>query len=82
MPRELIAIAPRKCEIREFKLKPLGKGQIRVRSEFGAFKHGTELRMYRGTSLFTSKYWDSEWHLFLPRSNFTMELDFHLDLAT
>ena len=43
MPRELVAIAPREPVLREYVEPPLQADQIRIRSEFSAPKHGTEL---------------------------------------
>src|SRR5262249_4542080 len=50
MPRELVAIAPRQPVLREYEEPELLPNQVRVRSEFSAPKHGTELGLYRGTS--------------------------------
>ncbi len=47
MPRELIAVAPRTPVLREYDEPPLGPTQIRIRTEFAAPKHGTELVAYR-----------------------------------
>src|SRR5436309_1752516 len=43
MPRELVATAVRRPAIREYQDAPLEPGEIRVRTEYGAPKHGTEL---------------------------------------
>ncbi|HID06281.1 MAG TPA: zinc-binding alcohol dehydrogenase, partial [Armatimonadetes bacterium] len=66
MPRELVAIAPRTPVLREYEEPPLQPNQVRIRSEFSAPKHGTELGMYRGTSPFSVRRWDAEYQLFLP----------------
>ena len=66
MPRELVATAPRSPELWEYAEKPLGPGEIRVRTEFGAPKHGTELHGYRADSPFADSHWDPEWKAFLP----------------
>ncbi|MEO2002498.1 MAG: zinc-binding dehydrogenase [Candidatus Poribacteria bacterium] len=50
MPRELVAIAPRTPVLREYEEPSLGPDDIRVRSDFSAPKHGTELRGYRADS--------------------------------
>ena len=65
MPRELVAIAVRTPAIREYEEAPLGPGEIRVRTAFGAPKHGTELHMYRGDSPFGDSHWDAEQKIFL-----------------
>lgn len=78
MPRELVAVAPRTPVIREYEDEPLGPGEIRVRTQFGAPKHGTELHSYRADSPFTDSHWDPEWKAFLPgapeRGNFPQRL--------
>src|SRR5712692_1874882 len=59
MPRELVAVAPREPVLREYAELPLQPDQIRIRSEFSAPKHGTELGRYRGTSAFNRARYDS-----------------------
>ncbi len=56
MPRELIAVAPRQPLIREYEEPPLPPQQVRIRSEFSAPKHGTELgaSSCRGKNIFHS----------------------------
>jgi len=49
MTRELYAPAIRQVAYREVKETPLAAGQIRVRAEYGAFKHGTELTLWRNS---------------------------------
>lgn len=66
MPRELVATAIRRPIIREYLDKPVRRGEIRVRTEFGAVKHGTELHMYRGDSPFGDSHWDAADRVFRP----------------
>lgn len=66
MPRELVAVAPRQPVIRDYDEPKLQPKQVRVKSEFSAPKHGTELAMYRGTSPFSAGRYDPELCLFLP----------------
>ena len=42
MPRELIAVEPGQCALREYEEAPLGADEIRARSLYSAVKHGTE----------------------------------------
>ncbi len=68
MPRELVVVAPRTLELREYEDGPVPSGHVRVRSEFTAAKHGTEMAMYRGTAAFMNMRWDEDEHLFIPTS--------------
>ena len=67
MPRELVAIAPHQPVLREYEDPPLTGDQIRLRTEFAAPKHGTELALYRGTSPFTRGEWRDDLALFVPK---------------
>jgi len=64
---ELVALEPRKPVLREYTERPLGKGEIRVKTTHGAPKHGTELNIYRGTSPSADNYFDYDWNMFLPK---------------
>ena len=66
MPRELVATGVRAPALRTYEERPLGAGEIRVRTDFGAPKHGTELHMYRGDSPFEDSHWDAAQRMFLP----------------
>lgn len=66
MPRELVAIAPREAVLRTYEEPLLGPKQVRVRTEFGSPKHGTELGLYRGTSPSSVARWENELRLSLP----------------
>src|SRR5712692_6771954 len=66
MPRELVAIDVRTPAFRSYEDQPLGRDEIRVRAEFGAPKHGTELHGYRGDSPFSDSHWDPAQRIFLP----------------
>jgi threonine dehydrogenase-like Zn-dependent dehydrogenase len=48
MPRELIAPAKEQVAFHEYERPLLQSLQVRVRSLFGAAKHGTEMALYRG----------------------------------
>jgi threonine dehydrogenase-like Zn-dependent dehydrogenase len=67
MPRELVAIAPRQPVLREYEELELQSNQVRVRSEFSAPKHGTELGLYRGTSAGVRARYDEALQHFVPR---------------
>lgn len=65
MPRELIALQPQKAKLLSYsddlELQP---NQVRIRSLYGAPKHGTELNMYRGTNPFQEKKYNPDWQVF------------------
>ncbi|MBI2191441.1 MAG: zinc-binding alcohol dehydrogenase [Planctomycetes bacterium] len=69
MPKELYAPASRTAGYRDYSEPELGPKQVRVRSLFGAFKHGTELIEYRDESPFKDTRYDSEWQMFVPADN-------------
>jgi threonine dehydrogenase-like Zn-dependent dehydrogenase len=64
MPLELVAIAPKTPVLREFQEREPGPNEVRVRAQFAAFKHGTELLEYRGESPFLDSQYDPEWQMF------------------
>ena len=64
MPRELVTVAPRTPGFREYAEPPLGDTQIRIRTEFAAPKHGTEMVSYRAGR--TDRRYDADWGCFMP----------------
>jgi len=48
MPREIVLISVDEAEIREYEEPELREGQVRVKTEFGSPKHGTELAFFKG----------------------------------
>ncbi|MEM3390432.1 MAG: alcohol dehydrogenase catalytic domain-containing protein, partial [Thermoproteota archaeon] len=68
MPKELVAVGPRKPTLLEYDERPLKKGELRIRSVFSAEKHGTTLLLYRGEAPFLNKYYDHERMLFMNRT--------------
>jgi threonine dehydrogenase-like Zn-dependent dehydrogenase len=64
MPRELICPALGKVAWREYQEPALREGEIRVRSQFGAEKHGTMLTYYKGHAN-TRGHLDSEMGIYL-----------------
>src|SRR3954464_5500953 len=67
MPRELVAVAPRKPVIREYNDPPLRRRQIRIKIEFASPKHGTELVAYRNDPVAASAY-NPAWGAKMPNS--------------
>ena len=66
MPRELIALEPRKPVLREYVEPELRLRQIRIRTEFASPKHGTEMVGYRNEPS-AHRLYDPEWGCVLPR---------------
>ncbi len=66
MPRELIALEPRKPVLREYEEPELGLREIRIRTEFASPKHGTEMVGYRNEPSARRPY-DPEWGCVIPR---------------
>jgi len=48
MPKELLCVGPERFEWGQYDEPALSGGQVRVRSEFGAAKHGTEIAIFKG----------------------------------
>ncbi|MBO0780564.1 MAG: zinc-binding alcohol dehydrogenase [Ktedonobacteraceae bacterium] len=67
MPRQLIAAAPRKAALVEYEEREVQPNEVKVRVEYAAPKHGSELAAFRGESPHTAEYYDEDWHMFLPR---------------
>src|SRR5918998_6882599 len=65
MPRELIALEPRKPVLREYEEPELRLRQIRIRTEFASPKHGTEMVGYRDEPSARMAY-DPEWGCMVP----------------
>lgn len=66
MPRELVLIAPKTLEFREYEEPAVKAKQIRIKSILTAEKHGTSLAIYRGKSPFHVKRFDDRLKLFIP----------------
>ena len=56
MPRQLMLVKPGELGIGEYELPDLGEGQVRVKSEFGAAKHGTEMAGFKGYARGRGRY--------------------------
>lgn len=69
MPRELVALAPRQPVLREYAEQTVGPGEVRIQTEFGAPKHGTEMRVYKGEAPTNYAQYDPEWRCYLPRDS-------------
>lgn len=67
MPRQLIAVAPRKAALVEYTERDLEAHEVRIQVKYASPKHGSELAGFRGESPHAADYFDEEWQLFLPR---------------
>ncbi|MCL6547585.1 MAG: zinc-binding alcohol dehydrogenase [Alicyclobacillus sp.] len=67
MPRQLVAVEPRKASIVEYEDRPIHPDEVRVEVEFASPKHGSELAAFRGESPHIADYYDEDWRSFLPR---------------
>jgi threonine dehydrogenase-like Zn-dependent dehydrogenase len=66
MPRELVAVEPRRPVLRDYDEPELGPRQVRIRSQFASPKHGTELVGYRNEPSANRPY-DADWGCVIPR---------------
>ncbi len=66
MPLEVVSTDGHTFRYREYALSGLGPRDVRVRVEFAAPKHGTELHSLTGNP-HHRKQWDEELRLYLPR---------------
>lgn len=67
MPKELISPEAGVCAFREVNRIPLQSGQVRVRSHYGAAKHGTEMALFKGYAN-QRGYYDTSYKLFVPQT--------------
>ncbi len=66
--KKLVAVAPRQAALKDYEDRPIEKDEVRVRVEFAAPKHGTELADFRGTTPFIDGKYDPEWQVFTQRA--------------
>ena len=65
--REMVSTEYKNAFLQEYTEQPLREGQVRVRAEFAAVKHGTEYAMFRGVDPHIDNRFDAEYNLFIPR---------------
>jgi 2-desacetyl-2-hydroxyethyl bacteriochlorophyllide A dehydrogenase len=81
MPKEFFVVAPHRIELREYVEPSLGPGEVRVKSILSGISHGTELNLYRGTTPFSEKTFDTEHRLFVPgkgKLSFPLQLGYEM----
>ena len=59
--KKLVAAAPRVAELKDYEDRPIQSNEVRVKVEFAAPKHGTELADFRGTTPFIDGKFDNDW---------------------
>jgi threonine dehydrogenase-like Zn-dependent dehydrogenase len=67
MPKQLVAVAPRKAALVDYDEPEIGRNQIRVRVEYASPKHGSEIGVFRGEDPFAADLFDEDWRLFVAR---------------
>ena len=65
--KKLVATAPRTAELKEYEDREIKSNEVKVKVEFAAPKHGTELADFRGTTPFIDGKFDEEWRVFAKR---------------
>jgi threonine dehydrogenase-like Zn-dependent dehydrogenase len=73
MPRQLVAVAPRKAGFVDYDEHDMGRHQIRVRVEYASPKHGSEVGVFRGEDPFIADLFDEDWRLFVARKDATRD---------
>lgn len=66
--KKLVATAPRAAELKDYEDRPIQSNEVRVKVEFAAPKHGTELADFRGTTPFIDGKFDNDWKVFVERA--------------
>jgi threonine dehydrogenase-like Zn-dependent dehydrogenase len=69
MPKQLVAVAPRKAALVDYDEHEIGRHQIRVRVEYASPKHGSEVGIFRGEDPFVADLFDEDWRLFIARKD-------------
>lgn len=65
--KKLVATAPRVAEFMDYEDREIKANEVKVKVEFAAPKHGTELADFRGVSPFIDGKFDEEWRVFMER---------------
>jgi 2-desacetyl-2-hydroxyethyl bacteriochlorophyllide A dehydrogenase len=61
--------APREIRLAEYEERPLGPGEVRLKTLHSGISAGTELTLFRGSNPYLAKEWDAERRIFLPSNN-------------
>jgi hypothetical protein len=60
MPKQLVAVAPRKAALVDYEDPEIGRNQIRVKVEYASPKHGSEVGVFRGEDPFVADLFDED----------------------
>jgi threonine dehydrogenase-like Zn-dependent dehydrogenase len=69
MPKQLVAVAPRKAALVDYDEPEIGRHRIKVRVEYASPKHGSEVGVFRGEDPFVADLFDEDWRLFVARKD-------------
>ena len=75
MPKKLVSVAPRKAALVDYEEPTVGRNQVKVRVEYAAPKHGSEVSIFRGEDPFVADLFDEDWRLFLERRSEIHEVE-------
>ena len=66
--KKIVATAPRVAELKDYEDRPIKANEAKVKVEFAAPKHGTELADFRDVTPFKDGKFDEEWRVFKERA--------------
>jgi len=65
--KKLVAVEPRKAALMEYEEREIKANEVKIKVEFAAPKHGTEVIDFRGLTPFMEENFSEEWRMFMPR---------------
>ena len=65
MAKAVFITAPKEVQIRDYEVEVVQENEVKVKTLFTGFSHGTEMNVYRGTAPFYRKKFDPDLRLFL-----------------
>lgn len=65
--KKLVATEPRVAALKEYEDRAILGNEVRVKVDFAAPKHGTEIVDFRGISPFIDENYNAEWQMFMKR---------------
>ncbi len=67
--KTLVATKPREAALLDVEAPHLGEEEVKIKVEFSAPKHGTEVVDFRGITPFMDEEFSEEWRSFVPRED-------------